>query len=304
MKIYKNRLDSFAQWPVARVSAQDMATNGFYYSGASDDVRCAFCKVELCNWWNIGGGGGDFDDPSTLHRLVSPKCPLYNNKNNNGGGGGDDNNGGASQQPPASTALSSVDECRSKREVEKWRPKHSKLTTKAARLATFDNWPKSVPVAPDDLADAGFFYTNIGDHTECFYCGGSIRDWESGDSPWWEHARWFDRCRFVRLIRGDDYVQMVVSESAVIRAPPPPPPPPSPSTTPSPPPPSSPSSPPPHSLSFTESEPICKICYTNKRNACFVPCNHVVACVECSACLTECPVCRRPVDDITKLYFA
>ncbi|GBP17678.1 E3 ubiquitin-protein ligase IAP-3 [Eumeta japonica] len=42
----------------------------------------------------------------------------------------------------------------------------------------FKEWPKSLPVKPEDLADAGFFYTGRSDKTLCFYCGGGLRDWK------------------------------------------------------------------------------------------------------------------------------
>ncbi|GBP63407.1 Death-associated inhibitor of apoptosis 1 [Eumeta japonica] len=52
---------------------------------------------------------------------------------------------------------------------------------------------KSSPVKPEDLADAGFFYTGRSDKTLCFYCGGGLRDWKDNDNPWEEHAVWFAR---------------------------------------------------------------------------------------------------------------
>ncbi|KAI8497606.1 Baculoviral IAP repeat-containing protein 2 [Branchiostoma belcheri] len=41
------------------------------------------------------------------------------------------------------------------------------------------------------------------DNVKCFYCGGRLRNWEPGDKPWTEHAKW---CKFLLQERGDDYV--------------------------------------------------------------------------------------------------
>ena len=35
------------------------------------------------------------------------------------------------------------------------------------------------------------------DLVRCFYCGGGLRDWEQGDNPWEEHARWHPSCGLV-----------------------------------------------------------------------------------------------------------
>ncbi len=30
-----------------------------------------------------------------------------------------------------------------------------------------------------------------GDNVKCFFCDGGLRNWEPGDDPWQEHAKWF-----------------------------------------------------------------------------------------------------------------
>jgi len=32
-----------------------------------------------------------------------------------------------------------------------------------------------------------------GDNVKCFFCDGGLRNWEPGDDPWEEHAKWFPR---------------------------------------------------------------------------------------------------------------
>ncbi|XP_037079051.1 baculoviral IAP repeat-containing protein 7-A-like, partial [Pollicipes pollicipes] len=52
----------------------------------------------------------------------------------------------------------------------------------------------------------------VSDHVKCFHCDGGLRNWVPGDNPWTEHARWFSRCGFVRLVKGDDFIQDVLRE--------------------------------------------------------------------------------------------
>ena len=50
----------------------------------------------------------------------------------------------------------------------------------------------------------------MSDHVKCFHCDGGLRNWVPGDDPWAEHARWFNRCGFLRLVKGDDFIQDVL----------------------------------------------------------------------------------------------
>ena len=34
-----------------------------------------------------------------------------------------------------------------------------------------------------------------------------MREWRAEDDPWEEHAGWFRDCGFVRLVRGDTFVE-------------------------------------------------------------------------------------------------
>nr|WUR10786.1 inhibitor of apoptosis protein 3 [Calliteara abietis nucleopolyhedrovirus] len=78
-------------------------------------------------------------------------------------------------------------------------PAHSHYKKRKTRLRTFVNWPhkQGKNLSPSNLAKAGFFYTGEDDKVKCFYCDGGLHGWESDDSPWIEHARWFNRCPYV-----------------------------------------------------------------------------------------------------------
>ncbi|XP_019568240.2 baculoviral IAP repeat-containing protein 2 isoform X2 [Rhinolophus sinicus] len=83
------------------------------------------------------------------------------------------------------------------------------MQTHAARLRTFMYWPSSVPVQPEQLASAGFYYVGRNDDVKCFCCDGGLRCWESGDDPWVEHAKWFPRCEFLIRMKGQDFVDEI-----------------------------------------------------------------------------------------------
>lgn len=91
-------------------------------------------------------------------------------------------------------------------------PLHPQYATLEARLRTFREWPPALKQTPKDLADAGFYYIGLSDQVKCFYCDGGLRNWQSEDEPWKEHARWFDKCVFVRLVKGDDYIKNCMDE--------------------------------------------------------------------------------------------
>ncbi|XP_063634925.1 death-associated inhibitor of apoptosis 1-like [Cydia splendana] len=95
--------------------------------------------------------------------------------------------------------------------AQQQKPEHPRYNNKAARLRTFKDWPKSMKQKPEELAEAGFYYTGQSDKTKCFYCDGGLKDWEEDDVPWEQHARWFNRCAYVQLVKGEDYVQKVMS---------------------------------------------------------------------------------------------
>ncbi|CAC5365248.1 unnamed protein product [Mytilus coruscus] len=62
------------------------------------------------------------------------------------------------------------------------------------------------------MALAGFLFAGYNDYTRCFHCGGGLRNWEAGDDPWVEHARWFPQCGFLKQNKGEDFIQAVLKK--------------------------------------------------------------------------------------------
>lgn len=299
MRREDERLKTFDKWPLTFLSPQTLAKNGFYYLGRGDEVRCAFCKVEIMKW-------EEGDDPAKDHQLWAPQCPFLRR------------HAGVGNVPLDCNGVSATagrDECGSRGPPASAPrlpgPVHPTYAAEAARLRSFRDWPRSLRQKPEELAQAGFFYTGQGDKTKCFYCDGGLKDWEDDDVPWEQHARWFSRCAYVQLVKGRDYVQKVMSEAAVVPAPAPPAPVPSEEDK-KPPSPAAPAtipavekpSPPPSPEPTVSDDKLCKICFVEERNICFVPCGHVVACAKCALSTDKCPMCRRTFVDAVRLYYS
>ena len=73
------------------------------------------------------------------------------------------------------------------KQMDKWIPQNPSMKCFQDRLKTFKNWPKQIEQQPKDLAEAGFYYTKIGDKVRCFYCGLTLHKWVKGDDPVCEH---------------------------------------------------------------------------------------------------------------------
>lgn len=242
------RLKTFKNWPVSFLSAIDMAKCGFYYLNKNDEVRCAYCKIEIMNWKNG-------DDPESDHRRYAPQCPF-------------------------------IFVCNTKTAIQYAKPAHPSYSTINNRLATFKNWPRFLTQTPDELSKAGFYYTGCGDMVKCYYCDGGLKDWEQGDIPWEQHACWFPRCFHVLLVKGEDYIQKIISNACVIPA----------KTTSS-------ELCEENKLTIENDNELCKICFNDKRNVCFVPCGHIIACAQCALSSNECFLCRAKYNNIIRVYF-
>lgn len=312
MKIELNRLKTFERWPVSFISPSVLAKAGFYYMKVDDRVKCEFCKVEIGRWEQD-------DDPNVDHQRWAPNCPFLRHRPV----------GNIPIDPPTSSPRPgpSYDVCgpmtiRPNAVPENQNlglpvtkgPEYPQYATEGARLRSYSQWPSSLKQRPNELSEAGFFYTGHGDRTLCFHCGGGLKDWEPEDAPWEQHARWFPKCIYVQLIKGKEFISKVTSTMTAVLTP---------NeaqaleTTPS------------ISVNVSEGkmndlpvegviekkengpilppvseEKLCKICYMDEKNAVFVPCGHVVSCIKCSLSVKECPVCRRPYTGVMRVFFS
>jgi len=90
------------------------------------------------------------------------------------------------------------------------KPVHLSYILLKTRIDSFKNWPTNGKPTPIDLAEAGFFYTGESDKTKCFHCDIGLDDWESDDVPWEQHAINSDRCRYLNISKGKDYIKNII----------------------------------------------------------------------------------------------
>ncbi|KFU90945.1 Inhibitor of apoptosis protein [Chaetura pelagica] len=163
------RLRTFHSWPLTFLSPTDLAKAGLYYLGTADKVACFACGGQLSDW-------EPKDNAISEHRRHFPNCPFVENLT----------------RDQLSFNVSNVS-----------------MQTHEARVKTFINWPTRIPVQPEQLADAGFYYVGRNDDVKCFCCDGGLRCWESGDDPWIEHAKWFPRCAYLLRVKGGEFVSQI-----------------------------------------------------------------------------------------------
>ncbi|NWT59732.1 BIR protein, partial [Erythrocercus mccallii] len=169
MRTEDARLHTFHSWPLTFLSPTDLAKAGLYYLGTADKVACFTCGGQLCNW-------EPKDNAVSEHRRHYPNCPFVENLI---------------------------------RDQQSFNVSNVSMQTHEARVKTFINWPTRIPVQPEQLADAGFYYVGRNDDVKCFCCDGGLRCWESGDDPWIEHAKWFPRCEYLLRVKGREFVSQI-----------------------------------------------------------------------------------------------
>ncbi|XP_022179047.1 death-associated inhibitor of apoptosis 2-like [Myzus persicae] len=297
MKIYENRLKTFKKWPSKCITPEKLARAGFYYTGMQDKVRCLYCPNEFEYW-------GKDDDPYTEHKLASPQCQYFKEKLDH-------------KSDVMTTFVQNF--LRSVGIVTDMNMKvlsnYKALTSLESRKKTFEAFTKKLTHDVQTFCKAGLFYIGENDRMLCFCCNQGLMDWEVDDDPWVEHARWSPLCSYVLLSKGKRFVEEVGGEvnyslrinleelnklftihrqlavdSDTMR----------------------------NLETLTESntfmdflEPItimrvsqrepsapdsvlCKICFKEKLEVLFMPCGHVIACIQCAVTLDVCAVCRQP----------
>lgn len=346
------RLQSYQNWPVPHIiEPKKLAAAGFYYTGEGDKVKCFECHVEICQW--VEGDNAMVDhqrwsarcrfirkincgnvpigvDPNTVlpqRPRSTDECGLYGVVYRPTSGP-DNHNLTSELQLPSTAKLGCLGLGRAKG------PLHPEYASHDARLRSFETWPKIMAQTKEELADAGFYYTGKSDQTLCYHCGGGLKDWELEDDPWEQHAKWFSKCYYLLMVKGQEYVNKVTGQHI---------------------------SPPTKEETMemnlpsfikkvepvlrtcsvemkedTESNPgtssqsgsmdsgvesigsnastqnnkpiddarMCKICYNGELGVLFLPCGHIVACVKCAPGMTTCAVCREPVTMSVRAFFS
>lgn len=157
------------------------------------------------------------------------------------------------------------------------------------RLKSFETWPIGIKQRPQELAEAGFFYSGQSDLTICFSCGLKIRKWESTDNCWVEHKKHStSTCNFLKLnhetVTKNEKIYAEFKKLPKVDAQ------------------EDKDEPVQTEIQF---ESLCKICLDRKSSILFLPCKHVAVCGVCVFGIErDCPICRTPIDEKINLYYA
>lgn len=180
------------------------------------------------------------------------------------------------------------------------------------RLNTFSNWPRRKIIEPGLLASAGFYYTGKSDIVVCFACGVKLCNWEQGDDPYIQHARWNPNCPNILDKKGHAFIKKhqiarpktcqentmkrdftsVIQEhrqclvgngdNGIRRGE------------------DSPNAQ--NGTSEGSERVLCKLCSSAKRNILFIPCRHVVVCETCACIVPKCLACNAEISDTKKIF--
>ena len=82
-----------------------------------------------------------------------------------------------------------------------WTPFNMGMVKYADRVKTFTHWPIQMVQKPQQLLQSGFYYTGRGDHITCFFCGITLRNWDSTDDVDFEHKKHSPECKFLLMCR-------------------------------------------------------------------------------------------------------
>ncbi|XP_027257432.1 baculoviral IAP repeat-containing protein 1b isoform X5 [Cricetulus griseus] len=169
--------DTFRSW-----TPQEMAAAGFYLTGVKLGIQCFCCSLILfcTRLRNL---------PIESHRRLRPECEFLL--------GRDVGNIGKYDVRVKSP--------------EKLRGGKARYQEEEARLESFENWPfYAHGTSPRVLSAAGFVFTGKRDTVQCFSCGGCLGNWEEGDDPWKEHAKWFPECEFLQSKKSSEEIAQYI----------------------------------------------------------------------------------------------
>ncbi|NXX58096.1 XIAP ligase, partial [Scopus umbretta] len=200
------RLGTFVEFPLGcPVSASALARAGFVYTGEGDKVKCFSCHTTMEGW--VPG-----DSAVERHKKFSPDCkfitestflennipPLAQNYQRRTENGSSNSALPCTLDDPSDVEADYLLRTRQVVDMsDNLYPKNRAMCSEETRLKSFHKWPLSAQLTPKELANAGFYYTGIGDQVACFCCDGKLKMWEPTDRAWSEHKRHFPKCFFV-----------------------------------------------------------------------------------------------------------
>lgn len=206
MNVEEKRLATFREWPSnAAIGASCLAKAGFYYTGNYLEVQCFLCGTMISDW-NYG------DQAMARHRRKAPNCPFVVDPAGTCNVPMIPTTAGITSESTTSSSNTRRSED-SIEDPEQLQQRSSnvvgKYETVSQRLQTFDSWPLTSIIRPEQLALAGFYYLQYKDLVECAFCKGILMNWKVGDDPEHAHKLNFPNCDFYMRETKDDTFGLV-----------------------------------------------------------------------------------------------
>ncbi|VDI40950.1 baculoviral IAP repeat-containing protein 2/3 [Mytilus galloprovincialis] len=142
---------------------------------------------------------------SNTSNAYSDKNPTSNCKNNSHNIGKTNNSTACNYEKGSSNNQRDIG-------IQNQIPRYVSYAPLQVRISSFEGWPGYLNQTPREMALAGFLFAGYHDYTRCFHCGGGLRNWDAGDDPWVEHARWFPQCGFLKQNKGENFIQAVLKK--------------------------------------------------------------------------------------------
>jgi hypothetical protein len=219
------RVKSYADIEI-EIDIKKLAENGFYLVNDTNlnsslrKIKCFYCDYE-CIIFRKGLLNNNYETPFDDHLLKSQNCELMRKEIEekheiDGFKGGNiflemkntdtitsiqyNLNGNSNFDLLKNVLNKSINAACDK-------PFHPGYATEQSRFESYKEWPINLAQQPHDLSKAGFYYYGIKDMVKCFYCNGGLRNWDPIDEPIVEHARWFPKCPYIRLLKGAQFIE-------------------------------------------------------------------------------------------------
>ncbi|KAM3843440.1 baculoviral IAP repeat-containing protein 1 isoform 2-T2 [Vipera latastei] len=183
MRSEAKRLKTFPSTSNSFWMATEMAAAGFYYNNVKSAIQCFCCGLVLLK-------RSSQRSPFECHKNLWSSCEFILGKE-----------------------VGNI----SKYDIRVRNPENNSLEVKnkykemESRLESFTNWPfYCKEIQPALLSNAGFYFTGIKDTVQCFSCSGCLGNWEEGDDPWKEHAKWFPECEFLQREKSEHEIKQYI----------------------------------------------------------------------------------------------
>lgn len=152
------------------------------------------------------------------------------------------------------------------------------LFTSNQRIATYQAWPIGLSQKPNNLAEAGYYYTGFGDRVLCFYCGHRADNWKPNEDPLMRHINGNSECKFLIAQHGRAYIQLAkeaCQRAAALTS---------------------------ATSSASMEKRTCKLCFDSDFDTAFWPCKHLIGCNKCCRTQKTCPICRAPIKKLERIF--